>query len=128
VVADALAVALEEKIPLFSYPDTTFSTETIAVMVQQGFQIAANLSRQIQDGESAAGFVKRILSERDRAEARLRELVEAAELIDILRRYPVRIVNTDRRLAVEPLRDGWSNPPIMARLSHLVFFDDDVAA
>ena len=51
-----------------------------------------------------------------------------AELIDILRRYPVRIINTDRRVAVEPLRDGWHNPAVMGRLSRLVFFDDDVAA
>jgi hypothetical protein len=51
-----------------------------------------------------------------------------AELIDILRRHPVAVRNTDDRLAIEPLRDGWSNPEVLARLSRLVFFDEDVAA
>lgn len=36
--------------------------------------------------------------------------------------------NTDDRLAIEPLRDGWSNPEVLARLSRLVFFDEAVAA
>jgi chromosome segregation ATPase len=74
VVADALASEIEEKHPFFSATDTTFPVETIAIMVQQGFQIAASLSRQIRDGESAVEFVKRLLSERDRAEARVEEL------------------------------------------------------
>jgi hypothetical protein len=40
----------------------------------------------------------------------------------------VAVRNTDDRLAIEPLRDGWSNPEVLARLSRLVFFDEDVAA
>lgn len=51
-----------------------------------------------------------------------------AELIDILRRHPVAIRNEARRVAIEPLREGWRDQEVLGRLSRLVFFDDDVAA
>lgn len=68
VVADALAEEL------------TITHD--ATIVSEGISIAVNLGGDLKDGESAASWVKRIIKERNRAEAKLRELAEAAEWRD----------------------------------------------
>ncbi len=46
------------------------------------------------------------------------------ELGDLLRRYPVKIINTDKRTAIEK-PNRFHNEPVEKRISELVFFDPD---